>query len=179
MIRRCPSLTITASRVAPALSGRIAFCNENNRLLAHDLRAGSPPKRPSNSHCAKALEKPSLPGKISAPPADLRRLLSDYPRSCKSVVHAPGRRLPAGLEAMVKEHRPAARACQARKIALPFKTHHPSPALPSESLVAHILRSSLFHSGANVVLCPQLSSFPSQSFSDRQRLNDRRRHWRT
>src|SRR5208283_175728 len=137
------------------------------------------PQRPSNSHCAKAPEKPSLPGKISAPTADLWRLLSDYPRSCKSVVHAPGWRRPAGLEAMVEEHRLAKRCCQVRKIATPFKTYHASSAMFIESLVAYVLCSRLFYSGANVVLCPQLSGFPWYSFADRQRPNDRRRHRRT
>jgi hypothetical protein len=78
----------------------------------------------------KSIRKTVTTGKDFAPPADSRRLLSDYPRSRKSVVHAPGWRHPAGLEAMVKEHRPAKRPCQARKIALLFKTQHCSPAIP-------------------------------------------------
>lgn len=42
-----------------------------------------------------------------------------------------------------------------------------------------ILRSILFHSGANVVEWRQLSSVRNRSFSTRRRTNDRRRHRRT
>jgi len=42
--------------VAPALPGRIAFCNENNRLVAHDLRAGSPRSGPP-IHIAQKRQK--------------------------------------------------------------------------------------------------------------------------
>lgn len=115
MIGRCRSFSINASRVAPAPSGRIELCHENNRLALHELRTGSPRSGPPIRIAQKRQKNRHSRERFPLPPADLRRLLSDYPRSYESVVRAPGWRLPAGLEAMVEEHRPARRPCQVRK----------------------------------------------------------------
>ena len=163
MTRRCPSLSIT-------VQGLRQHCPEGlhsaTRIIGWSRVTSAPdlPEAALQFTLRKSVRKTVTPGKDSCFTADLRRPLSRYPRSRKSVVHAPGWRHPARLEAIVEEDRPAARPCQARRIAPPLKTHHSSRAIPAESRLAHTLCSRLFHSGANVVLCRQLSGLLDRSF---------------
>jgi hypothetical protein len=95
-------------------SGRITFCHENNRLAPHELRAeslrGGPPihiaqKPQENRHTRErfSLYRPIRDGGCAVTRSRTHRADATYGR------------LPVGLEAMVDEHRPAARLCQARK----------------------------------------------------------------
>jgi hypothetical protein len=165
MSRRFRSLSITNSRGAPAPSGGITICHENNRLAPHELRAesfrGGPPihiaqKPQENRHTRErfSLYRPIRDGRCAAT------------RDHAHTVQTPHWWLPVGLEAMVHEHRPAARLCQVRK-SHPVRSSRVVVYQHAHAVVrCDILCSGLFHSGANVVECPQLSGFPSQSFSD-------------
>ena len=114
MSRRYRSLSITGSRVAPAPSGGIKFCHENNRLAPHELRSesfrGGPPihiaqKPQENRHSRErfSLYRPIRDGRCVVTRSRTHRADPTYGR------------LPVGLEAMADEHRPAAQLCQARK----------------------------------------------------------------
>jgi|HubBroStandDraft_6_1064221.scaffolds.fasta_scaffold300794_2 hypothetical protein len=143
MTRRCPSLSIT-------VQGLRQHCPEGlhsaTRIIGWSRVTSAPdlPEAALQFTLRKSVRKTVTPGKDSCFTADLRRPLSRYPRSRKSVVHAPGWRHPARLEAIVEEDRPAARPCQARRIAPPLKTHHSSRGIPAESRLAHTCAAGCF-----------------------------------
>jgi hypothetical protein len=178
MSRRFRSLSITNSRGAPAPSGGITICHENNRLAPHELRAesfrGGPPihiaqKPQENRHTRErfSLYRPIRDGRCAVARSRTHRADAAYGR------------LSVGLEAMVDEHRPAARLCQARKTH-PVRSSQVvrCQARPCTCAVRHLVEQPVSHWRK----CRRMSAAFGLSVPivlRPQRPNDRRRHWRT